>query len=193
MLVLASASPRRRDLMEAAGFPFRVQPSDAEEITEAESPSLLTETNGLIKARPIAQINPDSIVIGADTLVFLDGKSLGKPADMDEAESMVTSLAGRTHEVITGVALIHAASNLETTFHVVSKVTFKPLSAEEIRTYLSIIEPLDKAGGYAAQEHGNKIIEGIEGPESNVIGLPIERLTEVLESDPWSTLWNSDQ
>ena len=189
MLVLASASPRRRDLLTSEGLPFRVQPSDAEEITHAETPALLTTTNALIKARPIAELNPESVVIGADTLVFLDGESLGKPSDLEEAERMVGRLAGRTHEVITGVAIMHVKANLEETFHVASQVTFKQLNADEIRDYLGVIEPLDKAGGYAAQEHGDKIIASIEGPESNVIGLPVEKLREILHSDRWESLW----
>ena len=178
--------------MAEADLPFRVQPSDAEEISEADSPSILTETNARIKANPIADENPGSIVIGADTLVFLNGKALGKPADMEEALSMVSSLAGKTHEVITGVALFHKDAGLEHTFHVVSEVAFKPLSLEELKEYLELIEPLDKAGAYAAQEHGEKIIDGIKGPKSNVIGLPIESLTQILDSEPWCAHWKRD-
>ena len=165
--------------MAEADLPFRVQPSDAEEISEADSPSILTETNARIKANPIADENPGSIVIGADTLVFLNGKALGKPADMDEALLMVGSLAGKTHEVITGVALCHRDAGLEHTFHVISEVTFKPLSSDELKAYLELIEPLDKAGAYAVQAVAALFIEGIKGDYWNVVGLPIPNVYQL--------------
>jgi len=165
--------------MREAGFDFEVLPSDAEEIHDASlPPAELTETNAQIKATPIAAAHPDAVVLGADTLVFLDGEPLGKPADMAEAESMLGRLVGNTHQVITGVALIKG----DTThvLHAVTDVTFRPLSEDGIKHYLSLIEPLDKAGAYAAQEHGEEIIERSDGSYTNVVGLPMDEVKAAL-------------
>ena len=130
-LVLASGSPRRRDLLGAAGYPFEVLPSDAEEVHDAAlAPGELTETNARIKATPIAATRPDAVVIGADTLVFLGREPLGKPADMAEAEAMLDRLVGRTHQVCTGVAILADGGNRRECFHVLTDVTFRPLDAE---------------------------------------------------------------
>ncbi len=174
-LILASGSPRRRDLMAEAGYRFDVCPSDAEELHEPSlSPSQLTETNAMIKAAPVAGAHREAVVIGADTLVFLDDEPLGKPADMAAAEAMLARLVGKTHQVCTGVALMRYGT--AHTFHATTDVTFKPLSPEEIRDYLSLIDPLDKAGAYAAQEHGERIIAATRGSFTNVIGLPMDEL-----------------
>jgi septum formation protein len=119
-------------------------------------------------------------VLGADTLVFLDGEIMGKPADIADAQRMLTRLQGRTHQVVTGVSLIHLRAYHERMFAVSTDVTFHPLDAEQVRDYLAKINPLDKAGAYAAQEHSEKIIAEISGSYSNVIGLPIERVEEEL-------------
>ena len=161
--------------MTEAGFRFDVLPSDAEEIHDTSlSPPQLTEANAKIKATPIASAYPDAVVIGADTLVFLDGEPLGKPVDMTEAEAMLARLVGKTHQVCTGVAMIQ--SGIIHAFHVLTEVTFRELSTDEIRTYLALIDPLDKAGAYAAQQHGEKIIAGTCGSFTNVIGLPMDEL-----------------
>ena len=180
-LILASASPRRRDLMEEAGYDFRVEPSNVEEVHD-ESAGLheLTMENAAAKARHAAELFPDHLVIAADTLVAIEGCALTKPVDMEEAESMIARLTGRTHEVCTSVVLRCDASGLEHRFEVVTAVTFKPLDAEERRAYLALINPLDKAGGYAAQEHGDKIIAQVYGSWTNVVGLPMERLAAEL-------------
>jgi septum formation protein len=165
-----------------AGLDYTICPSPAEEIHDATmSPQELTEENARLKAVAVADRFPKQIVIGADTLVFIDGVPLGKPKDMAEAEAMIGRLVGRTHEVCTGVCLVRREPEAVKCFHVITKVTFRALDGAGIRDYLSKIEPLDKAGGYAAQEFGEQIIEGTEGSWSNVVGLPMERLLEELE------------
>ncbi|MEM9480727.1 MAG: Maf family protein [Verrucomicrobiota bacterium] len=182
-LILASRSPRRRDLMNEAGYEFEIMASDAEEIHDASmEPWALTEENARLKASEIATKNPEAAVIGADTLVFLDGDPIGKPRDMAEAEEMLGRLVGKTHQVCTGVCFVHPDAKLSRTFHEVTDVTFKALTVEQIRDYLTKINPLDKAGAYAAQDFGELIIEKTEGSWTNVVGLPMEKLGEVLDS-----------
>ncbi len=182
-LILASGSPRRRDLMNEAGYKFEVIPSAAEEIHDATlSPPDLTEENARLKAAEVAARFPEAAVIGADTLVFLDGDPIGKPRDLEEAAKMLGRLVGRTHQVCTGVCLIHPERELSRTFHAITDVTFRPLDAGQIADYLTKINPLDKAGAYAAQEHGELMIERTEGSWTNVVGLPMEKLADVLET-----------
>ena len=181
MLVLASTSPRRFDLMTEAGLAFVVVPAEVEEFHDEAVPvAELTRQNAALKAEWVAERYPKAWVIGADTLVSIDQQALGKPADLMEARQMLARLAGRTHVVGTAVCLIHGASGQKREFLEQTHVTFKPLGAEEIDHYLTLINPLDKAGSYAAQEHGEFIIAGVQGLYSNVVGLPIERLLEVL-------------
>ncbi len=180
-LILASASPRRAELLRQLKSNFRIVPGDAKEIFDEQlSPSELCQLNAHCKARAVAKKNPDSLVLGADTLVFLDGKIMGKPADIADAQRMLTQLQGRTHQVVTGVSLIHLRAYRERMFAVSTDVTFHPLDAGQIRDYLAKINPLDKAGAYAVQEHGEKIIAEISGSHSNVIGLPLERVGDEL-------------
>lgn len=182
-LVLASSSPRRLDLMREAGLQFVVVPAEVDEEHEVSAPvAELTRSNAALKAEWVAARHPDAWVIGADTLVSIGGELLGKPADLDEARGMLRRLAGQTHEVGTAVCLIHGATGQRREFLERTLVTFKPLGEEEIGHYLTLINPLDKAGGYAAQEHGEVIILKVEGPYSNVVGLPIERLLEELQA-----------
>jgi len=140
------------------------------------SPMELCQLNAHRKARAVAKKNPDALVIGADTLVFLAGKVFGKPKDMNEARQMLAQLQGKTHQVVTGVSLIQQRNHREKLFAVSTDVAFHPLGAEQIRNYLKQIDPLDKAGSYAIQEHGNLIVSEISGSYSNVVGLPLERL-----------------
>ncbi len=176
-LILASASPRRRDLLTEAGYAFEVIAANVDELhDERVSLSDLTMANAAAKARLIADQFPERLVIGADTLVAIDGCALTKPADMDEARAMLRRLAGRTHEVCTSVAMICRAAGVERKFEVVTRVTFLPLTELQRDEYLTLINPLDKAGGYAAQEHGDRIIAGVEGSWTNVVGLPMEAL-----------------
>ena len=178
-IILASASPRRRKLISEEGYHFEVLASDAEEISEKYMiPSELTVQNAEIKATLVAKSNKESVVIGADTVVSLDNEIFGKPHDLEEAVKMLARLAGRTHIVTTGVSIIQ--NTKKENFHVNTKVTFKPLSEEEISQYVKLINPLDKAGSYAAQDHGELIIEKHEGSFSNVVGLPMDEVKKAL-------------
>ena len=178
-IILASSSPRRKRLMLEAGFNFEIKVSDAEEISEKFMiPWDLTVQNARIKASPIAQNNHEKIVIGADTVVSLDNEIFGKPSDMEEAVKMLARLSGRTHIVTTGVCIIQKEKN--ETFYVNTEVTFKPLSGKEISQYVKVINPLDKAGAYAAQDHGELIIEKYSGSFTNVVGLPMSEVKEAL-------------
>ena len=180
-LILASASPRRRDLMTEAGYDFEIIVAGVEEVhDERAALHELTMANARSKARHISRQHPARLVIGADTLVAIAGCALTKPADMAEARAMIARLAGRTHEVCTSVALLCGDAGIERCFEVVTRVTFKPLDAAERDEYLALINPLDKAGGYAAQEHGDRIIAGVEGSWTNVVGLPMEALAAEL-------------
>jgi septum formation protein len=178
--ILASGSPRRRELLAAAGFEFEVvSPS----VPESASPSLsireLTVFNAARKARSIARARPRAIVLGADTLVALDGEVIGKPRDLDEAARMLRRLSGREHQVCTSVSI--CAPHRRSNFSVISHVRFHSLGEKQIRAYMARIDPLDKAGGYAAQGDGAEIIRGIRGSFTNVVGLPMDETIETLE------------
>ena len=178
-LILASASPRRAELLKQLNLEFRIVPGAiAETFDEQLSPLELCQLNAHRKARVIAKKHPDALVLGADTLVFLEGEIMGKPADVAEARRMLGRLQDRTHQVVTGVSLIHLRVFRERTFAVSTAVTFHPLTAEQINGYLSRMNPLDKAGAYAIQEHGDTIVSEISGSFSNVVGLPLEMLKE---------------
>jgi septum formation protein len=182
-VILASASPRRRELLERAGLEFEIMHSPAEEIHDASIvPEKLCEMNAALKAEAIAAIRPDAIVIGADTLVFIDDEPLGKPADLDEARAMLMRLAGRVHKVCTGVCVIFP-DGLREIFHDTTEVVFRPLDRAAIEDYLSVANPLDKAGAYGIQEYGERIISGISGSFENVMGLPVEMVMETLSRE----------
>ena len=182
-LILASASPRRAELLRQLKLDFQILPSDAKEIFDEQlSPLELCQLNAHLKARAVAKKNPDSLVLGADTLVFLDGEIMGKPADIADARRMLTRLQDRTHQVVTGVSLIHLRAHRESMFAIGTDVTFRQLTIEQINDYIAKVNPLDKAGAYAIQEHGDMIVAEISGSFSNVIGLPVERLKEELET-----------
>jgi septum formation protein len=184
--ILASVSPRRAKLLRQLKLNFKIIPGDATEIFDEHlSPLEICQLNAHRKARAVAKKNPDSLVLGADTLVFLDGEVLGKPCDLTDARRMLTRLQGRTHQVVTGVSLIHLRGYHERIFAVSTDVTFHPLDEKQIRDYLGKTNPLDKAGAYAIQEHGDKIVAEISGSYSNVIGLPLERLQAELSA--WTT------
>lgn len=178
-LILASTSPRRRQLLAQLGVAFEVAPPDVEELTAASGhgPAELAEENARRKAAAVAALQTgDVVVIGADTVVTIHGDCLGKPADLTEAAAMLRRLSGKTHQVITGMALRDARRGTETIFHVVTEVTFHELDDDTIAAYLAAIDPLDKAGGYAAQDHGDMIIRRADGPLDNVVGLPLDSL-----------------
>jgi len=180
-ILLASASPRRKWLLEEAGYSVRCEVSGADELEDDSlSPAALALENASRKARIVAGRFPDELVIAADTVVAMDRAFYGKPPDMEEAFRMISKLSGNTHEVVTGVA-IHFPGGESKYFAESSLVTFHPLGPDEIRSYLASIHPLDKAGAYAAQDDGGRIIRRIEGSLTNVIGLPMESLAAVLE------------
>ncbi len=179
-LLLASSSPRRHQLMGEAGYQFEICCSNVEEISDESMNAVeLTIANAKLKADPVSNANPDSIVIGADTVVSLDDRIFGKPTDLKHASVMLGQLVGRTHNVTTGVSIL--SLNHKVNFHVITEVTFKPLSENQILEYLNLINPLDKAGSYAAQEHGDFIIDKYSGSYTNVVGLPMNELTKALK------------
>jgi len=179
--ILASASPRRAQLLRELGVDFDIIPGQAEELhPEYLTPSEICQINAHRKARWVGHKHPDALVIGADTVVCLDNRIFGKPATMAEAEEMLSALRGRTHTVVTGVCLLELRSHRQKMFAVVTSVKFRPLEIGQIRNYLSKVDPLDKAGAYGIQEEGELIIESISGSFSNVMGLPMERLREEL-------------
>jgi septum formation protein len=180
-LILASQSPRRVELMREAGFEFEMVVPEVKEAHDATiSPEALTVENARLKAVAVAQMKPEALVIGADTLVYLDGEPLGKPKDHAEALQMLRRLSGRAHEVCTGVYLAWSGGNKGKGFHVISNVIFNDLSDEVISAYHAQVNPLDKAGAYGIQECSEMILSGYEGSWTNVMGLPMERLAEEL-------------
>ncbi len=171
-IVLASSSPRRRELLAALGLGFDVRAADVDEsIRGGESAFDAAERLAREKAAAVASGAPDALVVAADTLVVLDGNALGKPKDRADARRMLARLAGRSHEVVTGVALAKGgriASGRE-----VTRVFFAPMSADEVDAYAASGEPDDKAGAYALQGIGGLFVERVEGSPSNVVGLPV--------------------
>ena len=180
-VVLASASPRRRDLLEAAGFEVIVRPAGVEELPEGLAPRALVIANAEMKALELATTTSGDVVLGADTVVVLDGEILCKPRDLEDATRMLRLLAGRTHEVLTGVCMLRGGTVVRCSFVESTLVAFRPFDEAMIADYLKDINPLDKAGSYAAQEDRGRLIERIEGSMDNVIGLPVARVIEALE------------
>lgn len=179
-IVLASSSPRRRELLARAGVAFDTAVSPAEELHDASiPPEELCERNAVLKAEAVVPEHPDAVVIGSDTLVFIDGEPLGKPADLDEARAMLRRLSGRPHFVCTGVCLVFPGGG-RNVFHDTTEVDFRELDEETIETYISLVNPLDKAGAYGIQEHGELIISGIRGSFENVMGFPVDKVVEAL-------------
>ena len=183
-LILASASPRRQELLRQIQSDFRVVVSNVAEVQgEHVTPRELVRINAYRKAHAVATKFPDSLVIGADTVVCLENRIFGKPRDLEEASRMLQELEGQAHEVITGVCLVQLRAHRQTVFAESTAVKFRALTSGQIRNYLGQINPLDKAGGYAIQEHGDALVETISGSLSNVVGLPLEMLRTQLI--PW--------
>lgn len=209
MLVLASASPRRQELLRIAGIPFSVQPADIDETPlPGELPRAYAERLAQEKALAVSRSRPDEYVLGADTIVVVDDKILGKPRDTTDAVRMLRMLSGRVHEVITGVCIVRAVASRQlpvaskptqtasllvefnkerrggnrqlTTSSEITRVTFDELSEEEIRSYVATGEPMDKAGAYAIQGIAARWIPRIEGDYSNVMGLPVALVYRML-------------
>ena len=159
-------------MLRKAGLEFDVIPSPAEELHDETMPlDLLCEANAKLKALAVARDHPDAIVIGADTLVYIDQTPLGKPRSKEEAEATLERLSGRAHQVCTGVCVVRAGE--VNNFHVITEVVFKTLNQDLIRDYMAKVDVMDKAGSYAVQEHGDMIIEQVRGDYDNVVGLPV--------------------
>ncbi len=173
MLYLASASPRRRELLSGCGIDFTVKPSDApEEPYPGGDPGEYVKRLARAKAAAVARlVGHDDTVVGSDTIVFLDGRVLGKPADEKEACAMLRSLSGKKHDVYTGVAILGGSA--EDVFYSRTRVEFYPLKDDEIRSYVASGEPMDKAGAYGIQKLGSVLVKGIEGDYFTVVGLPV--------------------
>ena len=180
-LILASASPRRTELLRRAGFRFRVLPAAVEEIEAGPgaAPGIALR-NAERKADFIASQEPGSTVIGADTVVELDGMILGKPADSDDALRTLMLLSGKRHNVLTGVCIRNAERNIRVVFTDCTGVWFRPFDVDTAKRYMSLVNVLDKAGSYGIQEQGDMLVERIEGLFSNIVGLPVERVAETL-------------
>lgn len=181
-LVLASASPRRHELLRMLGLEFEILVSTAEEERRElpVSPGEQTMELAAGKAKEIADLRPDALVIAADTIVAAENRIMGKPRDEEDAREMLSFLSGRWHEVYTGVALVKAAENRRLVDCERTRVKFRPLSGEEIKTYIRSGAPMDKAGAYGIQGLGAVLVERIEGCFFNVVGLPLARLTMML-------------
>jgi len=182
-LILASSSPRRRELLRNAGFDFDVQASNIiEMIQPGEPPEEFARRAAREKAVQVAASSPQgSLVLGADTVVVIDGKTLGKPSDLDDATRMLRLLSGRTHQVHTGICLVRAPDKIAALEHATTLVTFRELDEEEIRDYLESGEPMGKAGAYAIQGLASRFVACISGCYFNVVGLPVALVYETLK------------
>ena len=180
-MILASASPRRRELLGQLGVPFDVVVADITEHEESSTdPRVMVAHNAALKADWVAERHPEAVVLGADTTVFIDNHALNKPRDLAEARTMLRRLSGRTHTVFTGLAVRRTRDGLRIDEGVASDVTFKPLDEATIDAYLARVHTLDKAGGYAIHEHGDLIVAGYRGSFSNIVGLPLETTKHIL-------------
>lgn len=180
-LILASASPRRRELLAQLGVAFEVIVAD---VTEHEDPATdpreMVKHNAALKADWVATRHPDAVVLGADTTVFIDGTVLNKPRDGAEARAMLRRLSGRGHTVFTGIAVRRAKDGLKIDEGVASEVTFKTVDEAAIEAYLAKVHTLDKAGGYGIQDSPDLIVAGYQGSLTNIIGLPVETTKQIL-------------
>ncbi len=180
-LLLASNSPRRRELLSAAGFEFDTAAPQIEERSDLNlTLREITALNAVRKGFSIARMHPMKIVLSADTLVILNDEIIGKPRDRDHAAKILRRLSGRVHEVCSSVLILHLARARSMTFYEISRVRFRRLNKDAVNEYLAKVNPLDKAGAYAAQGYGAKIIAKIEGSYTNVVGLPMERTIAAL-------------
>lgn len=189
-IILASASPRRREILNAVGIDFEVVKSDADEsvVSKELDPSMYVQELALLKATDAAgklkaKNKKDMLIISADTVVVSDGKILGKPVDEEDAERILESLSGKTHTVITGICVTRLNDAFSVCRSASTKVRFRNLSKDEIRRYISTKEPMDKAGAYGIQGRGALLTDGIEGDYFNVVGLPVSNLCELLRTE----------
>lgn len=181
-IILASASPRRKEILENASVKFEVMASSIEELTlDGESPCQMVMRLAFEKGMDIASRQKNDLIISADTIVVIDNTVLGKPENEIEPRKMITSLSGRTHQVITGISLINLDNNKKIIDYVISNVKFKNLSEEDINDYIRTKESLDKAGAYGIQGYGALLVDEIQGDYFNIVGLPISRLSDLLK------------
>ena len=185
-LILASASPRRRDLLAACNIPFVIIPSRIDEQQlSAESAAMYVQRLAMAKAEAVAQDHPDAIVLGADTTVTIDSLILAKPESLDEARQMLYRLCGREHEILTGVAVVagrraECVGDLSARTMVASRVLMRHFTAATVEWYIATGEPMDKAGAYAVQGLGGALVEWIEGSYTNAVGLPLAETLALL-------------
>lgn len=180
-LILASASPRRRELLAGLGVPFEVVTAQVTEHEDpATDPRIMVAHNAALKADWVAARHPDAWVLGADTTVFIDGHALNKPRDGAEAREMLRRLGGRTHTVFTGMAMRNISRGVRIDEGVASEVTMRALDDALIEDYLSRVHTLDKAGGYGIQDHGELLVTRYTGSLSNIIGLPVDETKQLL-------------
>ena len=175
-IILASASPRRKNLLNQIGIEFSIRPSNInEDLKLALPPEAFTEHWAREKALNVSKNHPGSLIIGADTVVVLDGQILGKPKDENDSKEMLLKLSGKTHEVITGVSFIHIDSKIDITFNERTYVSIKALTVSDILQYIRIYKPHDKAGSYGIQDGFSVHIDKINGCYYNVMGLPVSK------------------
>ncbi|MBI2425635.1 MAG: septum formation protein Maf [Candidatus Hydrogenedentes bacterium] len=181
-IILASASPRRRALLQALGIEFEVVTSDAPETNSGASPESIVIANARIKRDDVCRrLEREGIVIAADTLVFKGGHVLGKPATLDEARQMLRQLSGHTHQVVTGIAIVNTSDGRECEGSEVTDVHFRPLPDHEIDRFVEIVRPTDRAGAYTVDGPGSLLVERYDGCYQNVLGLPMVRLHALLQ------------
>ncbi len=187
-IILASGSPRRKELMQAMGLAFSVQTSCADETTqEGLPPFFVVEQLSLLKASAVASKvkaeGKEAVVIGADTIVVLEGNILTKPKDAEDAKNLLSSLSGKWHSVLTGVTVMNTKNAKSESFYVETKVHFIELTKEQIDAYVKTGEPLDKAGAYGIQGRGGLFVDKLSGDYFNVVGLPVCRLAQILKTE----------
>lgn len=181
-ILLASTSPRRRELLRLLGLTFHIVPPTCEEMLSTHLPPI-EQTRQLArdKARSVSNQHPQDLVVGSDTVIEIEGRLLGKPVNMQEAETMLRYLRGRCHQVHTGVAVIHQARKVSIDFVETAQVWIKPFNEKTLKSYLATEESLGKAGAYSIQGKGAQLIEKIEGDYPTIVGLPLWRTAKVLE------------
>lgn len=180
-LILASNSPRRAQLLKQVGLQFKIIPSHIDEsIHIFQNPVQAVRQIALAKALSVAEKHKSGIIIGADTIVVLNGKILGKPRTQQDARRLLTQLSGKTHQVITAVAVIDAKTKKRNLGHCITSVRFRKLTKKEIQEYIATGEPMDKAGAYGIQRKGALLVKAIHGDYFNVVGLPLVLLSRLL-------------
>jgi septum formation protein len=180
-LILASQSPRRKELLEQVGLQLKIFPSTVDEhALPPDQPDLYVQALARLKTEQVASMYPSAWVLGADTIVTIDGQILGKPRSDAQAGTMLKQLSGREHSVFTGVCVMHQKKQIQIQHCVETRVFFKTLSDPEIDWYVGTREPFDKAGGYGIQGIGAFLVRGIQGSYSNVVGLPVCEVVETL-------------